>query len=80
MKKIKKIRLNPKNIIIVIIVFVLFMIISLTTLNKSYSNLVNYLLDSFNKDNTRVNVMTSNLDNLINTYYFKNKNTIINNR
>ena len=66
-----------RNIVIVILTFILFIFISLITLNKSHSKLVNYLTKDFDSNEVSINIITSNLDKLLDTYSFKEKNNII---
>ena len=48
-------------------------------LNKSNTKLINYLLKDMSGDSNQVNLITSNLNNLLNTYFFKDKEKVINN-
>ncbi len=80
MKKFKtRKKFNKIKIIIAITLFlILFIIISLCKLNSSYNNLTNTLLKEFNMhENTNsLSFLTSRLDYLFNSYYFK-KNDVI---
>ena len=56
------------------------MLLSFIRLNNSHPNLVSVLTRSFKSDNERVFHLTKNLDYLINTYYFKEKGKVYNNK
>ena len=64
---------NIKYIFIIIVFLIMFSFVSFITLNKSYSKFINYLLDSYDSNETHINLITSDLDNIINTYCFKKK-------
>ena len=80
MKKFKtKKTINNKIIVFLIMFFmILFVLLSYFNLSSSYSKLVSYLLNSFDKKNGfSINFLTSNLDNLIYTYSFIEKSEIV---
>lgn len=63
---------NIYHIIIIILLFIVFVVLSFTKLNKSNSKLISLMLDN----NISLNLITSNLDNLILNYSFQEKNEI----
>ena len=77
MKKFKFKRSNYyKKIIIFILFIVIFILLSMIKLTKSNPKLINYLLKEI--DNNKINLFTSKLDNLLNTYYFNEDKVIVN--
>lgn len=71
MKKFKtKTKYNYVVIVLLIILFSLFIVSSFTKLNKSNPTLIRFLTKDFS-DDTRLNLLTNNLDYLINNYSFK---------
>lgn len=67
-----------KIVIIFVILLIVFLLLSMIKLDKSNPKLINYLLKDINYNEKSFNPLTSNLNNLINTYYFKEKKKIIN--
>ena len=73
MKKFKTKNNNKiKFIVLVIFIIILFTILSFYKLNKSFTNIINYSLKGFSPKSKRNIILTSNLDFLINDYYFIN--------
>ena len=78
MKKFKfKKKINIYKILLFIVFIIIFILFSMIKLNKSNPKLIDFLLKDI--DNNSVNLFTSKLDNLLNTYYFKDNNIIVNN-
>lgn len=74
MKKFKtKIRYSSIKWIFFAIILIMFFLLSFISLNKSYPKLVNSLLYQFNEVENDKYFFTNNLDYLLNTYYFKEK-------
>ena len=74
MKKFKTKNNHKKiiTIIIIITILILFITLSFLKINKSYGKVINYFLSDFEKeDKLSLNIVTSNLDYLINSYNFK---------
>lgn len=70
----KKDRKKIKIIVLVLISLLLFILISLYQLKKSHHGLVINLLDQFNSQRTyNLSFLTSNLDQLFNSYAFNDK-------
>ena len=74
-------KLNIKMVIAVIIFFILFVIISLFRINNVNDKLINILLYRLNNDvNISGNILTANLDYLINNYSFSDNKTYLFNK
>jgi len=70
--KTKNNQIKVKIIILMLLVIIIFIILSFFKLNKSYDKTIRILLNNFNhQNNLSLNVLTSNLDYLVNTYSFK---------
>lgn len=82
MKKFKTRKKYKKIKIIALIVFfiILFIVISFHQLKESHLNLSKILLHNFKNDQNRyiLSSLTSNVDNLFNSYSFNNETTIFN--
>lgn len=64
-----------KIIIFIVIFLIIFIYISIQKLNHNYSNLTKVLLNNFNNENNYdLRFITSDLDKLLNDYYFYPKN------
>lgn len=77
--KFRRKKVNYKNIILFVIFIILFILFSMIKLTKSHSRAINYLLKDISKDSRSINLLTSNLNNLLNTFYFKEKSIYVNN-
>ena len=79
MKKFKTRKKYKKIKIIALIVFfiILFIVISFHQLKESHLNLSKILLHNFKNDQNRyiLSSLTSNVDNLFNSYSFNNETT-----
>ena len=74
MKKFKfRKNYNIKKTIIVIVLFILFILLSFCKLNRVNNKILNILTSNFSDYELSLNMFTSNLDNLINSYSFKRK-------
>ena len=72
MKKFKfRKKYHIKKIIIVIVLLVLFILLSFCTLNRVDNKILNILTSNFSDYEVSLNMLTANLDNLINSYSFK---------
>ena len=80
MKKFKfKNNYRKYRIIVLFIIFlIIFVILSSIKLDKSNLKIINYLLKDISPTEN-INMLTSNLNNILGTYYFKENNMIINN-
>ncbi len=67
-----------KIVIVFVILLIVFILLSMIRLDKSNPKIINYLLKDIDYNNKSINPLTSNIDNLINTYYFKEKKNVIN--
>ena len=76
--KTKKTRINYRLLIYIVIFIILFTIISFIKLNNSYANFINILLSKYSNNELHNNFITSNLDNLLNNYYFKENISLYN--
>ena len=69
-----------KNIIIVLVLVILFTLLSFIKLTKSNNELISLLLNKFSNKEISLNIITSNLDNLIYTPQFIDNKNILNKR
>ena len=78
MKKFKTKKCKQKTLLIIIfiITLIIFTLISFLQLNKSYTKITKILLNDFNtkKTDLSLNIITSNLDNLLTSYAFNETN------
>ena len=71
--KFKSKKSNLKIIIIFLFIIIVFLLLSTIKLAKSNKKLINYLLNDFD-NSAHINILTSNLSYLLNSYYFKEEN------
>ena len=72
---------KKKNNYIIILLFVLFIIVfillSKIRLTKSNTKFIKYLLTDISLEEKNINLLTSNLNIILNTYYFKENNDLV---
>ena len=69
--KTKRKNINYRIILFFIAFLIIFVLLSTIKLSKSNSKLTKYLLKDFDNSSISINIFTSKLDKLLNTYYFK---------
>ena len=79
MKKFKfKKKINNYKIILLFVIFlIIFILLSTIKLTKSNKKLIDYLLEDMSINNNSINLLTSNLNNLLNTYYFSDNSLLV---
>ena len=81
MKKFKT-RTNIRKIKLILLLgffLIIFIIVSFCKLSNSYYDMTSFLLKNFGNNDYNFNFLTSNLDNLINTYSFHQTEIVYNN-